>query len=75
VSPFFQKTRVINIRLTHKNVKSMAASKGLKPLGEVWGGAPKELCVHRALEGGKKHKNFTYPHKSHASEIQQTKTN
>ena len=38
--------RVLGLKLTHKNVKSIAGSKG--PLGEVWGGAPKELSVRRA---------------------------
>ena len=31
-SPFFQKTSVISTRLIHKNVKSIAGSKGLSPL-------------------------------------------
>ena len=25
--------------------------QGAQPLGGDWGGAPKELCVHRAAEG------------------------
>ena len=54
-SPFFQTTSVISTRLTYKNVKSMVGSKGLKPLGRVWGGTPKELCVlmpARNADGG-----------------------
>ena len=31
-SPFFQKTNVISTRFIHKNVKSIAGSKGLSPL-------------------------------------------
>ena len=50
-SPFFQKTIVISTRLTNKNVKSIVGSKGLEPLGVVWGGAPKELFVLRGFQG------------------------
>ena len=38
-SPFFPKTRVISTRLTYKNVKSIAGSKGLSPLAGC-GAAP-----------------------------------
>ena len=50
-SPFFQKTIVMSTQLTYKNVKSIVGSKGLEPLGGVWGGAPKELCVRRGVQG------------------------
>ena len=43
-SPFFQKTSVISTRLTYTNIKSIVGSKGLEPLGGVWGRAPKNFA-------------------------------